>query len=222
MVTIARLSSISKLTLLIHLPPSQARSDQLPLHQCESFVVILENRFDLRIEGRLLFRIAEQISNHPHIVGIGQLDQHRNIRTGVLERGMNRIPNALPTIDAPAARHAMPAQIEAVASMANPFGTELKRATRDASLHFELMTFDAVPKRLIESVAIGSGRGKSRGQIIFRRFFRHDTHPCKIRSLTGATIGPDTIAEIFASGTWQVEVPRNWRTASVINSRPCI
>ena len=93
--------------------------------------------------------------------------------------------------------------------MANPLGAELKRSARDASLDFKLMSFDPLPESFIETVAIGCGRRKSYGRIVFRGFFRHRHHPCKIRSLTGATIGPDTIAEIFASGTWQVEVPRN-------------
>jgi hypothetical protein len=39
---------------------------------------------------------------------------------------------------------------------------------------------------------------------------------------TGWTIGPETTMDILAFGTWQGLVPRIWRTASMINSRPCM
>src|SRR5579871_570845 len=141
---------------------------------------------------------------------------------------MHRVPDAYPTEDAAAPRHAMPSEVIAVASITNPFGAELESAARVAALDGQLMRLDPVPEAAIHSTALGCGAGQTGGQIIFRFFFcRHVllTH-CqaarRIRSLTGATIGPETTSEIFAPGFWQVEAPRHCRTASVTSSSPCM
>src|SRR5208283_1126777 len=133
---------------------------------------------------------------------------------------MHGVPDAHPTEDAPATRHAMPSEVVAVASIANPFGAELESAACVAALDGQLMRLDRVPEAAIHAVALGRRAGQSGGQVVFRFFLcRHVllTHcqaVCKIRSLTGATIGPETTSEIFAPGFWQVEVPRHCRTAS--------
>src|SRR3984885_11296117 len=101
--------------------------------------MILEHRRDDRADGKFRARIAGQVADHPHIVGIRQLDQHHHIRTRVLERGMHRMPYALPTVDASAPRNAMPSEVDGAASMANPFGAELEAAAILAALHHQLV-----------------------------------------------------------------------------------
>src|SRR5271163_4227952 len=138
------------------------------------------------------------------------------------------MPHALPAIDLPVAGNAMPSDVERVALVANPFGTELERAARIASLHDQFVALGRLPEFFVEAVARRRGRRHSSGQVgfRFRSFFvfaaRHRNHPRRIRSLTGVTIGPDTTIEIPASLTWQVEVPRTWRAASMISSSPCM
>ena len=41
------------------------------------------------------------------------------------------------------------------------------------------------------------------------------THLRRISELLGRLLGPAVTSAISASGTWQVELPRNWRTASM-------
>ena len=139
MVTIARFSSTSKLTRLMWLTPTSTapacilrRDPRRPLRR--------------RIEGGLLARIAEQIADHAHIVGIGKLDHQRDVWARVPQRGMNRIPDAHPTVDAPAPRHAMPSEVVAVASIANPFGAELKSSACVAALDGQMMLLDRIPE----------------------------------------------------------------------------
>src|SRR5580658_3581379 len=109
---------------------------------------------------------------------------------------MHGIPDAHPTVDAPATRHAMPSEIVAVTSMANPFGTELESAAGIAALDGQLMILDRVPEAAVHPVALGRGPGQSGGQVVFRFFLSwhilltHCHAACKMRSLTGATIGP--------------------------------
>src|SRR5271156_2687993 len=88
---------------------------------------------------------------------------------------MRRVPYALPAIDAAAARHAMPSEVERVALVTNPFRAELKRAARIAPLHDQLVTLRRLPELAIQPVARGFRRGHSRRQVgfRFRGFVRH-------------------------------------------------
>src|SRR5271155_645062 len=113
---------------------------------------------------------------------------------------MRRMPHALPAIDAAAARHAMPSDVERVALVTNPFGAELKGPAGIAFLHDQLVTLRRFPEFAIESFAHRLGRRHSGRQIGFR-FDSHRGYLRRIRSLTGATIGPDTTIEISASFT---------------------
>src|SRR5579862_3669630 len=114
----------------------------------------------------------------------------------------------------------MPSDVERVALVADPFGTELKRRALIATLHDEFMAPRGVPEFAIEAVVHRGRRGHPCREISFR--FSHRAYLRRIRSLTGATIGPDTTIEISASLTWHVDVPRTWRAASIISSSPCM
>src|SRR5208282_388332 len=146
--------------------------------------------------------------------------------TGIFEGGMGGMPDALPTVDSPARRYALPSGLEGLALVANPFGRELKGSAFGASLHDQLVAARRFIELTIDAIVCGDRNRYSGWQIRFRGsvLFAHRTslYRCKIKSLTGATIGPDTTSDISASLTWQVEVPRTWRAASMINSRPCM
>ncbi len=44
----------------------------------------------------LLKGIAQEITDHPDVVGIGQLHNHDNVRATLLQRGMNWMPDTRP------------------------------------------------------------------------------------------------------------------------------
>src|SRR5712692_9975627 len=139
----------------------------LPLHQCR-FVMVLEDGFDFRIEGRILRRIAHQITDHAYIPRVGQLDHRDDIGAGLLECGMNGIPAPDPAKETAAARNLMPSQmVRRMAFMANPFRPPLKRAASVASLDDEFMPPRRVPEFLVQTVALRARRRQSLGQIVF-------------------------------------------------------
>src|SRR5271155_3927496 len=81
---------------------------------------------------------------------------------------MRRMPHALPAIDAAAARHSMPSDVERVALVTNPFGAELKGPAGIAFLHDQLVTLRRFPEFAIESITHRLGRWHSGGQVCFR------------------------------------------------------
>jgi hypothetical protein len=67
----------------------------------------------------------------------------------------------------------MPSEIAALAFVADPFRTELKRLAPIASLHHQFVAAQGFPKARVHPVALRLRRGQSLGQIVERLF----SHP---------------------------------------------
>src|SRR5258708_32479611 len=100
--------------------------------------MILEDGFDLGVEVYFAHRIAEQVADHPHFSSVGEFDDDDQVWARGLERRMRWMPDALPAINSPAARHAMPAYVQRVAFVTYPLGRELKCRARMAALRQRL------------------------------------------------------------------------------------
>jgi hypothetical protein len=87
--------------------------------------MIFVDSFYFGSDANFLFRVAEQVADHPHMRGVGEFDQHDYVRDCVLERGMSRIPDALPTVDSAASGELVPSEFERMALVTYPFGSEL-------------------------------------------------------------------------------------------------
>src|SRR5205085_10633235 len=95
----------------------------------------LEHRLDGRADRDRLSWITEQVADHPDPAGARQLDEDDDVRPGILERGMDGMPRALPAVDRAASLDRLPAEIEREARMTDPLGSPLPRAARATPLH---------------------------------------------------------------------------------------
>ena len=98
-------------------------------------MMMLENTFHSRTDGDYLHRVAEQITNHPHIASMRNFDEHRYVWTMLPQRSMGGMPDAFPAEDQPARLYLGPFRVELVAAMANPLWSELPHASMAATLH---------------------------------------------------------------------------------------
>src|SRR5688572_8110538 len=138
-----------------------------------------------------------------------------------LERGVHGMTGALPGVDDAAPVHLRPAHVEGQAGVAHPLRAPLPRAALGAALGQQLAPARALPVRAVEAVGLGHGRGQARGQVVRGR--RHSVASApRIRLDTGVTMGPEITMDTAASGTWPVDSPRSWRTASITSSSPCM
>src|SRR3546814_6416686 len=90
--------------------------------------MVFEHRLDLGAYPDRLLRIAEQVADQADIVAVRQLDQDDDVRPVTLERGVHRVPDALPTDDAAAALDLFPAHGEGPAAGADPLRPPLPAA----------------------------------------------------------------------------------------------
>ena len=74
--------------------------------------VVFEHGFHFCADPDVLFRIAEQIADHPDIARMRQFHQHHDIGAMIFQRRMHRMPGALPAIDNAGLRYFFPADIE--------------------------------------------------------------------------------------------------------------
>src|SRR5947199_4663911 len=95
----------------------------------------LEHRLHGRADRDRSSRIAEQVADHPDPAGVRQLDQDDDVRPSILERGMHRMPRALPAVDRAAPVDRLPSEIEGEAPVTDPLRPPLPRATRATALH---------------------------------------------------------------------------------------
>ena len=132
---------------------------------------------------------------------------------------MHRVPDAFVAVDAADERHLVEREILAMALVADPFGTPLPGTAVAAVLHDQAFLGDGLPVRRIETVR--RGRGLRQAGVQVRIAHRVASEP-KMDELTGVTMGPETTSETSTPSTWLGDVPRIWRTASMLSSRPCM
>ncbi len=100
-----------------------------------------------------------------NVVGVGQFDEHHEIRALILQRRMHRMPDALVAVDDAARRGLFVAQVEAQAAMADPLRSPLPAFARAAALQQQLLFARALPERRVETVGRGDGSGETGLQI---------------------------------------------------------
>ena len=128
-----------------------------PVHQCERrrrVVVGLEHGLDRRIDLNRLHRIAEKITDHPHVAGVRQLHQHDHVRRVPAQGWMHGMVRALPRIDLAAGLDRRPFQVEGQAVMTDPFRAPLPAAARPATLDAQLAGPCPFPVRRVEPVGL--------------------------------------------------------------------
>src|SRR5262249_22038244 len=148
-------------------------------------------------------RIPEQVADHAHAAGCCagraratrspdvERHKHDDVRAGLSERGMNRMPDPLPTEDDAARLDALPADVEGPTTVADPLGPPLELSAGAAALTDELVAKRSLPVRRVEAVRRGQGRGQPGGKIDVRRaHWRASAEPTSIE-LVGAIIGPE-------------------------------
>jgi hypothetical protein len=74
---------------------------------------------------------------------------------------MDRMPDALPAVDAAATGNAMPSEVGRAAVVTYPFGTELESQAVAASLDHELVAMRRFPEFFVETVASRTRSGQS-------------------------------------------------------------
>ena len=122
-------------SLMVELGRAHARPP--PVHQRERgrrVVVRLEHGLHGRADRHRLLGIAEKIADHPDAARVRQLDQDHDVGPAAAQRGMHRMPRALPGVDRPrAARRRVPRQVEAEAAVADPLRAPLPAAAARGS-----------------------------------------------------------------------------------------
>src|SRR5690606_12511115 len=179
---------------------------------------MLEDGLYLRTDPNLLLRIAEQVADQADIVGMRQFHQDDDVGAVSLERRVHRVPDALPTKDAAASFDRLPSHVEGVTAVADPLRPPLPAAAALAALHHEDVFFQTVPIRGAESVRFGGRDRKTFGQIEGSGVHQSVASEPKMQQLTGVTIGPAMTMDTSTFGTWLVDSPRIWRTASICSS----
>lgn len=179
--------------------------------------MLFEYRFEFGADHQWLLRIAEQIADQAHIVGMGNFNQHNDVGALRFECGMDRMPDPLMAVEAAFRWYFDVVIVEAQATVTDPFRAPLKAMTGTAALQQQTASSQTIPKRPIE---IGGKRYRQTGVEVG---FAHSVASLpKMQLLTGVTIGPEITIETSARGTCAVEVLRIWRTASMLRPRPCI
>jgi hypothetical protein len=135
--------------------------------------VIFEDCFDVDVERRILIWIAEQIADHPDVIGVGKSYDRDDVRTRAAKCWMNRVPGSNPTEETAAARDFVPSEVEATAFVADGLGTPLECAAIVTSLDDEFVPFGSFPIFFIESAPLRARSGETVGQIVFF-FFGHE------------------------------------------------
>lgn len=181
----------------------------------------LEDGLDGGPDPDFLMRIAEEVPEHPDMAGLRQLHQRHDVRGMPLERWMHRMPGPLPAIDETPTLHPLPFEVEGQALVADPLRSPEPGAAIAAALDAQLVLPCALPVRGIEAVGLGDRSGKA-GREVVRARRQSVSAPPKMTLDTGVTIGPEMTIDTCAPGTWLVDSPRSWRTASIWSSRPCI
>ena len=107
------------------------------MHQRERrrrVVVGLEHGLDRRVDLDRLRRIAKKVTDHPHVAGVRQLDQHDDVGAVPAQGGMDGMPRPLPRIDLAARLDRRPFQVEGQAAMTDPLRAPLPPAACAATL----------------------------------------------------------------------------------------
>ena len=138
--------------------------------------------------------IAQKVAEHADVAGIGQLDQHDDVRTVALQRRMHRMPRPLPAVDAALARHLVPIHVEGQALVADPFRPPLERAAFPAALDHQLAAARRLPVRLVEPVILRHRRRQA-----VRQVAHSVASEPRIMLETGVTIGPEITIDTSAS-----------------------
>ena len=196
--------------------------DNFPMHKRVRRIVVLvmlENRMHLGTDLDILTRVAEEVADHAGTVVVGKLHQYDDVRALLVERGMHRVPDALVAVDAPNQRHLVEREILAVAPMADPLRAPLPSTAVAAVLQDQALLGHGLPIRGVE--AVRRGRGLRQAGVQVRIAHKVASEP-KMDELTGVTMGPETTNETSTPSTWLGDVPRIWRTASMLSSRPCM
>jgi hypothetical protein len=97
--------------------------------------MMLEHALNLSSDHNFLHRIAQQVTDHAHVTGMREFDKHSDVGTVVLEDRVGRVPDTLPTEDAPPRIDLSPFGIEGVATVTQPFRSELPGPTMAAALY---------------------------------------------------------------------------------------
>src|SRR5690606_3511951 len=88
-------------------------------------VMMLEDRLHLRSDDDLLMGVSQEIADHAYISRMRQFDDSNDIGAGILQRGMNGMPDAGPAVDHPLWSHLRPFKIKCLRVVGNPLGRPL-------------------------------------------------------------------------------------------------
>ena len=203
--------------------------------------MVFEDGLDFGADDHLLQRIAEEVADHADVAGVRQFDEHDDVGELLLQRRMDRVPGPLPAEDAGAAGDLHVAEVPRVTGVAEELRAPLEDVALVAALDDEFVAASRLPVLFGKPFGIWRGLRQANGQVVVAGaggWGRSDgrtalgggvrvTHGLasrlRMRLLTGWTIGPEVTMEMLTSfSSWQGAVPRIWRTASVISSRPCM
>src|SRR5207253_8861562 len=111
------------------------------------------------------FRLAaaDQVTDHADIAGVRELDEHDDVWRRVGERAVDRVPDALPAVDAAGRLDRGPLRGERPASVADPLRSPAPDAAVGAALHAELVGARAFPVRPLEAVPRRHGARQALG-----------------------------------------------------------
>ena len=97
--------------------------------------MMLEHALNLRSDHNFLRRVAQQVAHHAHAIGVRQFDKYGEVGTMHPKKRVGGMPDTLPTEDAPPRFDLSPFGIEGVATVTQPFRSELPGPTMAAALH---------------------------------------------------------------------------------------
>jgi hypothetical protein len=108
---------------------------------------------------KVLHWVTQQVANHPHIVGMSQLDEHDDKGTLIGQCRMHRMPDPLMAVNDPGRLGLFERQVERPALVTDPFGTPLPTLARLAPLQQKLLLCETLPERRVEPVPRWHGGG---------------------------------------------------------------
>ena len=155
--------------------------------------------------------LLDEIADEPDVGILDQLDGDDVVGSELGEAGEQRRVRHDPRPDVSAAGHRLPVPLEGTARGTHRPGRVTEASARGALLHAE----DPVPGGVEEAGGLLRARqqhGRGVGEI-------DDAHPLSSSALVG-TPSPLVTNENSASSTWQVDVPRTWRTPSRMRLKP--
>jgi hypothetical protein len=117
-----------------HISNERLTSRHPPLQQAERRLrcrVVLEFAYDFAADQDLLTRVPKKIADQPDRIRRPEFDKHHQVGDRRFQSWMNRVPDALPAVDAAFRPYLFPSEIEAMTGMADPFRTPLRDRSRN-------------------------------------------------------------------------------------------